>query len=748
VLFRSLAELSGYLGVPIMSISVADLMAFRQEAGLNKFVNMYAENERRLICDLVFYAVNWFTELVNAFCVNANRANNEATNEKLLSRLRTIVDLRQVLKYLLPSIRFYKPPLAIFGLDAELPFTSTMFKKKDVGKKGAKGSVATLKKMAKKVPKKATQATGSDVENDEMGGDTTSMLDSMIDDLIDDETGKGGKMSFMDTNADDVDLTKVSICFREFDIDLVNLACLPLSLNGSDESRLTPDLLLFIMADVNEKLAVLLKNTSELNTFMHQPKETKIGVYQQLNPVSAHDLIDRLLNGCMNKLLEHLNHIYEHLKAIEVRNDGMKDCAEFFTDRNLVIMQCFNHLMKFLLTVFKWIDGSASRENFVEEAICRLAKQNPVDKSFEINAIKYLHKFKEVLFDLPSASYLVTLIDLLSNKLMPKCINHQSANEPKFKQIISDMCVEILKTEFYSNAKPRVDKRLNTESIGNLLKILLKNSKNSFKIVESLTCVITSDDFMECRDNCANYPTLKMAFPAYFRALLEETVNRLKSLDLINAKNAEVNLAKLPEMSDSIRRAVKVHCALITLNRHRCFRDINLMSVFKNSKLFLEVFMRNSMPWIDQAFEQSKEVVIEMLQQLQKGAIYLQDICMSKSNAALEKTTPAFMKTVETFSLRVKLMLCVNRCDNAFESNLHSSKVKETNIIKIGKKAKAAKENINPKRKRGTKNANDGDNDGDENEVVSDEESEDSVENDDDGTNDGQKTDEGSNEDD
>ena len=90
---------------------------------LNKFKNSLNNDERRIVCDSLFYMISWFTELINAFSVLIKQeqvidVEQNDLNNKLVSRLSTIIELHQILANLLPLMtanRNYRPPIAIFG---------------------------------------------------------------------------------------------------------------------------------------------------------------------------------------------------------------------------------------------------------------------------------------------------------------------------------------------------------------------------------------------------------------------------------------------------------------------------------------------------------------------------------------------------------------------------------------------------------------------------------------------------------
>ena len=156
---------------------------------------------------------------------------------------------------------------------------------------------------------------------------------------------------------------------------------------------------------------------------------------------------------------------------------------------------------------------------------------------------------------------------------------------------------------------------------------------------------------------------------------------------------------------DQIKSIVKVYTQLVDLSKNRSFKEINLMNVFKNTKIFFEMFIKFGMPWFDQVFELSKNECIDNIKILQNTLLYLQD--MSYKKAHLSKQIPQLMKLIESFQLRVKLMLYVNNCDNAFFASLHLGKL--DNETKIKKKAVLKIKLNSKKNKKKNNNAEDDD---------------------------------------
>ena len=89
-------------------------------SSLSKFKNNLNNDERKIICDSLFIMISWFTELINAFSVLIKQeqvidVEQNDLNNKLVSRLSTITELHQILANLLPHMKHYRPPVAVFG---------------------------------------------------------------------------------------------------------------------------------------------------------------------------------------------------------------------------------------------------------------------------------------------------------------------------------------------------------------------------------------------------------------------------------------------------------------------------------------------------------------------------------------------------------------------------------------------------------------------------------------------------------
>lgn len=173
---------------------------------------------------------------------------------------------------------------------------------------------------------------------------------------------------------------------------------------------------------------------------------------------------------------------------------------------------------------------------------------------------------------------------------------------------------------------------------------------------------------------------LKLHFGCFFKCLIEFTVESLK----------------WTESLEQISRLVSIHSSLVLLKpkSNNTLKEINILTVLKNSKLFLNQFLKTTMLKLDKLFDTDRALVVQVLDELQTSVHYLKEVCQSKANTSLTRQTPVYMRSVEAFAVRVKQLLTVNLCDKAFVMRFTDAKfdVKKATIKKKKKKVAAAEE--------------------------------------------------------
>lgn len=562
----------------------------------------------------------------------------------------------------------------------------------------------------KKTKKEKDLFDGSDIEDEkEIVGDTDEENESTV--------LEENKENF-DLNTTEVDLSKISIYFREFDLSLINFVNLDLELNPNiipDSSsfqnrdlKLKPNNLFYVLTDFNRKLTLILKIPSTNSKLPALPaKPTKVQQFLQVNPIEPSKLIQNLIDSHLESLFDHLDSINKHIRDIQKKNDNIKDPGEICNQKhNQTLLKCLSQILKLASQLFAWLHSN-NEQKLIDKAFRLLLNKVPMssslastqaDKVPEIACFNYLARLREVILDLSTGNTLIQFLDLLANKIMIKK-ELFNAHLPKFRKILCLSCSEFLLNDYNVKLNSMFcTRQLSNEAITFMLNCMFKNNEDSLALVETLVKIITSQEFMEDRQNCGKFNTLKHHFLSYYKVLLEYTVSELKFTDSLKFTDIETNKDLIVEVFSKIRTIVQMHSGLVNMKKNLNFKEINILTVIKNSRLFINNFLKYSMPWLDQAFESMKQEVVYVLQEIQKPIHFIQEQCLTKDQSAIAKQAPIYMRGVEGLMLRIRQMLYVNSCSDAFTVSLFEEKLKID-----GKSSKKEHRLLKPKRNQAKK---------------------------------------------
>lgn len=431
-------------------------------------------------------------------------------------------------------------------------------------------------------------------------------------------------------------------------------------------------------------------------------KLTKTQLFLQLNHWDSKSLLSYMMNsGCFESICAHMERIDSHVRQIQEKYDGLKDPNELCNNpKNIALLKCLNHLIKLVRLLFTWLNSN-NEIGLIKEIIKKLScnktsgdKQptslaTQIDKVPELYFYNYVAKLDDVILDLNTMQELIQFLDLLCNKIMPKQSQMWRQCEKKFRLILIETCREFLFSDYNIKVNGIFSTRqASNESVKCMLNILLANQdeNQSLDLVEKMTTTICSQEFMEDRQSCENtFNTLKLHFLSYYKTFLEYTVTGLKFIE--KHKYHACNEATRNELMSKMERLVTIHSSLVMLKKHVAFKEINILSVLKCSRLFLTSFLKYEMPWLDKAFDDYREQVVLILEHVQKSVFFLQEICLTNTQFAVVKQTPVYMRCAEAFSFRIKQLFFVNNVDQAFSVNLFQNKPKP----KVNRVQKSAK---------------------------------------------------------
>ncbi len=381
-----LDDIDAVLGCPIWMVS----------AETYDKVDCLSSQELSMLCDINFYCLNIFRELVNTFALS----QNEEDKKKVIVRLKHILLVQEKLTRLLPQIPGYVPPLMLHLEDTvgwQSPISAPETKSKGGKKKGG------LKRKA-----------GQDLTNlptQSQQNDTT--LD-----------GRGDES---DAQAPDLDLYQPFM--REFDLavfkiftfDVLDKGSAPIMEEEIKNPKLRPKEFLLLMKDLNKKLNHALLPCVAKKSFPGKGKSLSSTGFSNLDR-SGPLKVAKLSISLMENILADAEVLAEYFKNILDLYDGDKNSPEIYKDENFdTFNQGLELVFDSLRILLSW-NGMAEQVNLLKKALSYFANRlNKVNfESMKISdlatkALDYLVKMKGVILSVSTANAHLKLMETIDN---------------------------------------------------------------------------------------------------------------------------------------------------------------------------------------------------------------------------------------------------------------------------------------------------------------------------------------------
>ncbi|XP_022104971.1 Fanconi anemia group D2 protein-like isoform X2 [Acanthaster planci] len=650
----SLEGIDALLGCPLYTVS---------EEVIPK-VSSLSRPEREMLCTCLFLTINWFREVVNAF----SGLTDPEMRGKVLSRLKNITEVQKHLQTCLAETPSFNPPLANF--DSGAAHSTDGASTSASGSANATGVGSKRGRKAKEKKKKTSDK--SDALNDTMAHCSTQNTTLDTSQNRSTQSEAGGSES-MDNGA--VDLARYRIYFRELDIDVFNiLGCGLVSRSVLDSEmhtkevvvlKLQPPELHFLLEDLSLKLDhALLASASKRRTFLKTKSDRNAG-FSHLNHFNPREIAEKAIK-LLPHLCEHLESTSAYFQALIAENDGVIDGPGTHTPEYKEMASCLLLLLKSLLSLFSW-SGFASSENkalFLDglkvlTARIRSSSRTQLSaKQLHKHAFTYLEKFLDTLPDLPSAVCLLRLLISLSE--LPEATDkHES---------IANMAVGLLKREWLDQDGQAEKGAKHNELLQSLLSIYLCHTPDVLKSIQDI-CTVGMPELMNSNDRTGystTFPTLsRLSFGSYYRIMLGHLTTYLRDLYVRGASDpgrfTEERLIRW-------NMAIRVFHILISLIKEFDARA-NLTSALKYGGIFIELFLRHAMLLLDKLFPSHREDVMGLLKTLQQCTRSMHHIGSHSKvikDVSLNKHVPAVKRNLESFVYRVKAMLTLHKCQEAF----------------------------------------------------------------------------------
>ncbi|KAF1619042.1 Fanconi anemia group D2 protein, partial [Eudyptes chrysolophus] len=635
----SLEEIDALLGCPLY---LTDLEVEGKLDSLSK-------QEREFLCSLLFYALNWFREVVNAFC----QQQDAEMKGKVLTRLQNITELQNVLGKCLAATPGYVPPPATFDSEAleAVPSINAVgpVRKRNGRKKKTDGS-------------KAGSADRSQADDSSEGNQPDIELSELEKAAAEREAGNPLAQ-----------LQSYRPYFRELDLEVFTvLHCGLLTKSVLDtemhtEARevvqLGPAELCFLLDDLCWKLEHVLTPGSTRRVPFPKASYKDIGFSHlcQRSPKEVAMSVVKLLKPLCN----HMENMHNYFQVIVTQNRDVEDEPGVNIQEHQLMSSCYQQLLLTFRSLFAW-NGFSQHENtdLLRSALQVLADRlKPGETEFLLleelisESFHYLLNFQQSVPSFHCAFILTQLLIAIAEKPMAGWKKEKMASLAK-----QFLC--------RSWVKPSGDREKGSQfnsALHTLLCVYLEHTDNILKAIEEISSVGVPELINSAKDGCSStYPTLsRQTFPVFFRVMMAQLESSVKSIPAGKpSDSSEVQLEKL------LRWNIAVRNFHILVNLVKVFDSRPVLSIcLKYGRLFVEAFLKLAMPLLDYSFKKHRDDVQSLLKTLQLSTRQLHHMCghsKIRQDIGLTNHVPLLKKSLEQFVYRVKAMLAFNHCQEAF----------------------------------------------------------------------------------
>uniref|UniRef100_A0A669B6X7 FA complementation group D2 n=1 Tax=Oreochromis niloticus TaxID=8128 RepID=A0A669B6X7_ORENI len=643
-----LEEIDGLLGCPLILTNM-DVV---------EKVESLSKAEREFLCTLLFHTINWFREVVNAFCTQ----KDTDMKMRVLTRLQNITYLQTLLERALAGTPGYVPPIANFdgdGTDGIVPNSTVPVIKIKKGKK-------------RKAPGKNSSESSSQAE------EATEA----------DETQQPEKEKEKEIRPG-VSLASYRPFFRELDMEVLSvLQCglLSRSLLDSElhtkvreEVLLGPAELVLLLEDMLRKLEFSLTAAPAKRAPFLKVTDKSVG-FSHLQQRSSKDIASYCVQ-LMPALCSHLENCHNHFQIMLSENNGVVDGPATDVEEHQLMSSAYQLLLQVLNTTFSWSGFSQpGQKSLLKKALGVFAgrlKEGGAELTLEQlvkHSFEYLLNFRSTV---PNLSIALCLSQLLST------VSEKGANPAAYREQTASLARRFLNQDWVTASGEKERGTKFNEALHTLLSIYLDHVDDILKAVEEIAAEGIPELLNASKDeSSASWPTLsRQTFLVFYKVLMAELEKAVRKIPPSKmSDNTEAQSEKLLTWNLAVR---DFH---ILVNLVKVFDSRPVLNVcLKYGRLFLESFLKLGMPLLDYSFKRHKEDVQSLLKTFQLSTRQLHHMCghsKMHQDTSLTNHVPALKKSLELFVYRVKAMLTLNNCQEAFWlGNLKNRNLKGEEIL-------------------------------------------------------------------
>ncbi|XP_038596220.1 Fanconi anemia group D2 protein [Tachyglossus aculeatus] len=608
------------------------------------------QEERSFKCSLLFLAINWFRELVNAFCGQID----PDIKEKLIARLKHIIELQTVLEKYLAVTPRYEPPVANFDFESldGIPHVKPAV----LGKTRKNAGPGGRKRKADGSKISSPEKLGKEVSRE---GDQSQNVKSQLK-----KDPKKEKLPL-------VSLQNYNTFFRELDLEVFSvlhcrlwtpspLAAEFLSVDP-ELNQLEPPHLLFLLDDLFRKMENSLPPLAKRSPFLTSKRSKNVG-FSHLQQKST-DEIARCFLQLLTPLSNHMEVIHNYFQVLIDEDKDMEDVLSVHGQAQQVLASCYLRLLQIFHGLFAWNGFSQPKnENLLKSALEVLAgklyqgdSELPEEELFSLT-FRYLRNFQPSIPTFQCGLYLIKLQVAIAEK---------SPGRQHKDKIASQAKMFLCKVWLKPNGEKEKGSGFN-DQLQSLLSIYLTHTDNILKAIEEIVMVGVEQLTNSPKEaHSSIFPTLsRQTFLVYFRVMMIELEKTVRTFPA----NVPTDIQELREKFVFWKMAVKDFHILISLVK--VYDSWPILNVsLKYGRLFVDGFLKQCMPLLDSTFKKYWEEVDYLLKIFQLSTRQLHNMCSHSKihqDVRLTSHVPSLKKSLEMLVLRVKAMLILNNCQEAF----------------------------------------------------------------------------------
>jgi len=476
-----------------------------------------------------------------------------------------------------------------------------------------------------------------------------------------------------------VSMSQYRASLRELDLKtfsilkcgLVSRAVLDSDMNTEETTivQLQAPQLEFLLEDLSRKLQHSLSASASSRRSFLKARHDKLVGFSNLSRYSSKEVAKYVVD-LLPALCEHLEATSAFFQALIAQNDGLIDGPGHNTSEAQNMASCFHLLFNSLQTLFGWSGYMMSEhQSLLKKALFVLSsriklsnKSQPGFQELLKQSFHYLEQFSSSIPNITTAVSLTKLLVILSERGQDFDNGMNTA--------LAELTGNFLKREWLRSDGERESGAKYNESLQFLLRFHLSSAEDTLATIEQIAGGAMTE-LIEDEDKNAvstSYPTLtRSSMACFYRAMMEELIGSVKQTHSVPLKRTdppETHKERLVKLNISVR------IFHIMINLVKAFDQRSIIGAsLKYGRLFVDIFLKLGMPVLDLMFRMHKDDIHGLLKNLQQSTRSLQHFCSHSKVAkdlSLTNHVPALKRCLETFVFRVKAMLTLNKCHEAF----------------------------------------------------------------------------------